>query len=488
MRKLSIAVGILSTALIFSCKKDLKENSLSGDDLTSETAARTGIIGFASDSAEHVPNQLLIRFKKGTSATGRSNVLTQITGRVQEHVVTKMMQRSGDNDGFYVVNTPLQALEAISKAKGREEVEYAQLNYIYTHVATSNDPYFTGGSLWGMYSTSTTPANTFGSQAAAAWANGKTGSETVYIGVIDEGAMYSHEDLNGNFGNQKEIWGNNSDDDGNGLVDDTYGWDFVNNDKTTFDGNGDDHGSHVAGTIGAKGGNGKGVAGVVWDVKMISGKFLGPRGGTTANAIKAVDYFTNLKNMYLADNTKGLNIVATNNSWGGGGYSKDLENAITRAGDAGVLFICAAGNDGRNIDKTGSHSFPACYYNWNLIAVAAISSNGSLASYSNYGQVGLNKGPDGKDETHSFVDIGAPGSGIYSTVPGKGGRSAYSSYNGTSMATPHVTGAAALFKSINAGATAQQIKDAIMNAGKNTSTNSLSGKCITGGRINVSGF
>jgi subtilisin family serine protease len=258
------------------------------------------------------------------------------------------------------------------------------------------------------------------------------------------------------------------DDDNNGYVDDVYGWDFDGNNNTVFDGTQDDHGTHVAGTIGAVGGNGIGVAGVNWNVKLLDAKFLGRRGGTTSNAIKAVDYFTALKR-------RGLPLVATNNSWGGGGYSKALYDAIQRACDADLLFVAAAGNGGAdgvgdNIDATPS--YPASYSNPCIIAVAAITSTGGRASYSNYGA--------------TSVDIGAPGSSIYSTLPGPSGASTYGSYSGTSMATPHVTGAAALYASLHPGATAQQIKSAILNSAVPTS--SLSGRCVTGGRLNVSGF
>jgi subtilisin family serine protease len=281
--------------------------------------------------------------------------------------------------------------------------------------------------------------------------------------------MYTHTDLAANAGkNPGETAGNNRDDDGNGLVDDVYGWDFAGNNNTVFDGVGDDHGTHVAGTIGGLAGNSAGVAGVVWNVRMLNAKFLGSTGGTTANAIKSVDYFTGLKN-------KGLNIVATNNSWGGGGFSQGLYDAISRMNTAGVLFIAAAGNSGTNNDATAS--YPSNYNLDNVIAVAAIASNGTLATFSQYGA--------------TTVDLGAPGVGIWSTVPksSKGKVVAgYASYNGTSMATPHVTGAAALYASINPGATAAQIKAAILNAAIATPTASLSGICVTGGRLNVSGF
>jgi subtilisin family serine protease len=425
-------------------------------------------------SVDHVPNEMLVRFKPGTPETAKAAVLERVNGKVKEKIATKAMESLGDLEGISLVTLPGAALDAISRVKGLPEVEFAEPNYIYTHSSTSNDTYFTNGSLWGMYGATTSPSNQFGSGAATAWANNKTGSATVYIGIIDEGYMYTHEDLATNAGvNPGEIAGNGIDDDGNGYVDDVYGWDFDGNNNTVFDGVDDDHGTHVAGTIGAVGGNKKGVAGVVWNVKMMNAKFLGKRGGTTANAIKAVDYFTDLKTRH------GINLVATNNSWGGGGFSQALFDAIERANAAGILFIAAAGNggsDGVGDNNDTTPHYPSSYTNSNIIAVASITSSGAISSFSNYGV--------------TSVDLGAPGSAIWSTLPksSKGKvTSGYGSYSGTSMATPHVAGAAALYAASNPGATAAQIKTAILNAVV-LPTASLTGKCTTGGRLNVSGF
>lgn len=451
---------LLVCCLAVSCTKTIDP----GADATRATdaanaAASNSVVATQEGSYETVPNELLIQFKDNASDAQRSQAFNAIGASVLEHIHTNAMKKGGRKTGLFLVHANLNALEAIGKLKGNAFIEYAEPNYVYQHAATSSDPYFTNGSLWGM-------GSGFGSGAATAWANNKTGSGTVYIGIIDEGVMYNHEDITGNFAtNPYETAGNGVDDDGNGYVDDVYGWDFANNDNSIFDGTGDDHGTHVAGTIGARA-NTKGVVGVNWNVSMLSAKFLGSRGGTTANAIKAVDYFTDLKN-------KGLNIVATNNSWGGGGFSQALQDAIERANQAGILFVAAAGNSTINIDA--SPSYPAAYPNDNIIAVAALTSTGALASYSNYGA--------------TKVDIGAPGSGIWSTVPvsSKGKiLSSYASYNGTSMATPHVTGACALYASVNTGASAAQIKSAILSSA--VATSSLSGKVLTGGRLNVAGF
>lgn len=337
-------------------------------------------------------------------------------------------------------------------------VAFAEPNWIYQHAATLNDPYVTNGSLWGM-------GSGFGVGATTAWTNNKVGSSTVYVGIIDEGVFIGHSDLKANIWvNAREIAGNKIDDDGNGFIDDVNGWDFDGNNNSVYDGTSDDHGTHVAGTIGGVGGNGLGVAGVCWNVKMIPVKFLGRNGGTTANAIKAVNYLNDLKSR------QGINLVASNNSWGGGGYSAALDAAIGAANTAGILFVAAAGNASSNNDAVAN--YPSNYSQPNIIAVASITSTGALSSFSNYGV--------------TQVDIGAPGSGIWSTIPGRNNSSSYASYNGTSMATPHVTGACALYASIYTGATATQIKAAILNSA--TPTSSLSGKTVTGGRLNVSGF
>ncbi|MCE9629544.1 MAG: S8 family serine peptidase [Planctomycetia bacterium] len=370
---------------------------------------------------------------------------------------------------------------AIAALVNRPDVLYVEPNWILHADALSNDPGYVSGQLWGMYGDDLGVAvgpsgttNAFGSQAEKAWDAGFTGSNSIAIGIVDEGFDITHPDLAAN------VWVNpfdprdGIDNDGNGYVDDVNGWDFYNNDNSVYDGAEDDHGTHVAGTIAGVGGNGVGVAGVTWSTTLISTKFLGAAGGTTANAVKALDYLTGLKSRH------GINVVASNNSWGGGGYSSALHSAIIRGANAGILFVSAAGNggsDGIGDSNDSVANYPSNYSTLQgttttksasfeaVIAVAAITSSGSLASYSNYGS--------------STVDIGAPGNGIYSTLPD----GSYGTYSGTSMATPHVTGAAALYAAAYPTASAKQIRDAILGSAKPTT--SLAGKTVTGGRLDV---
>jgi thermitase len=434
--------------------------------------------------AAFVEGEVLVQFAPNASMADRAAARAAVQGRAAEAIQTAAMRSAGAG-----------VLERISLAKGvpvdraiqalanRRGVVFAEPNWRLATAVTSDDPYYTtSGRLWGMYGDDTPTAsgpagttNQFGSQAEKAWDAGFTGSKSVVVGIVDEGIDITHPDLAANvWVNPFEIAGDGFDNDGNGYIDDVNGWDFYSNDAGVYDGSADDHGTHVAGTIGGVGGNGVGVAGVSWNVTMISTKFLGADGGTTANAIKAIDYLTDLKTRH------GVNLVASNNSWGGGGYSSALHSAIIRGANAGILFVAAAGNGGS--DGVGDSNDATAYYPTNystlqgtttqraasyeaVISVAALASNGGLASFSNYGA--------------TTVDLAAPGSGINSTLPGGG----YGSYSGTSMATPHVTGAVALYAAAFPGASATTIRSAILNSSRATS--SLAGKTVSGGRLDV---
>ena len=428
--------------------------------------------------ASFLDGEILVQFAKTASADAVAAARGAVGGRAVEAIQTAAMRAQGMGTLERIaIGRGLGVEQAIAAIARRPGVVFAEPNWKLSTTAISNDPLYTTGQLWGMNGddapTASGPSGTtnqFGSQAEKAWDAGFTGSKSVAVGIVDEGIDITHPDLRANIWvNPFDAAGDGIDNDGNGYIDDVNGWDFFSNDNTVYDGSGDDHGTHVAGTIGGVGGNGAGVAGVNWNVTMISTKFLGPNGGYTSDAVRALDYLTDLKTRH------GVNIVASNNSWGGGGYSSALHSAIIRGAKAGILFVGAAGNNASNNDATAN--YPSNYSTLQststdtaasyeaVIAVAALTSTGALASYSNYGA--------------TTVDIAAPGSGINSTLPG----GTYGSYSGTSMATPHVTGAVALYAAAYPNATAPQMRQAILGTARPTA--SVAGLTATGGRLDV---
>ena len=412
-----------------------------------------------------VPYTVLVGYRRGTSAHGKG-----VARRSVSATSSKALSPLARDTEKLKLPAGSSVDDAIRTLLQDPDVRFAEPDHIVSIDATPNDPIFLRGDLWGMESGDGLPSNAFGSGARAAWAAGFTGNRNVVVGIVDEGIQISHPDLAANiWTNPWEIPGNGIDDDGNGYVDDVHGWDFMHDDATVDDGPSvSAHGTHVAGTIGGVGGNGVGVAGVDWAVSMISAKFL-EGSGSTSDAVAALDYLTDLKVRH------GLNIVATNDSWGGGGSDQALLDAINRGGDAGILFVGAAGNASANDDVTPF--FPggsACTTRFDtgqprgwdcIVSVAAIDSTGALASFSNYGS--------------ATVDIGAPGADIVSTYP----PSTYGALSGTSMAAPHVTGAIALIAACNSHRDAQQLRAHLLADG--TSTPSLVGKTVTGRRLNV---
>lgn len=332
-----------------------------------------------------------------------------------------------------------------------------------------------------------------------AW-NKSRGTKNIIVAVIDTGVDYQHEDLVENLWRNPGESGTDSegrnqatngiDDDGNGYIDDVIGWDFASNDnkpydlavepiKLIFEGGNPGHGTHCAGNVAARGLNGKGVSGVAPNVSIMALRFLTEKGeGTTAGAIQAIAYA--IRN----------GAVVTSNSWGSegedGGEANDnkaLRDVIQAAQDHGVLFVAAAGNGhsgvGYDNDSDPKPGYPASYNHDVIISVAALDANNALGSFSNWGK--------------TSVDIGAPGVKVYSTTVG----SKYSdtvldmygfkvTWDGTSMATPHVAGALALYLSKNPGATWQQAKAALIQSA--TPIPSLTGKSVSGGKLNLLSF
>ena len=397
--------------------------------------------GGPSHLPPHVADELLVKFRAPSPSSARANVRADLGAE------KKRGFRSGAE--HWRLPPGLTADRAMSRLRGNPHIEYAEPNYLVHATRIPNDPRF--GELYGLRNTGQT-GGTAGADigAASAW-DVSTGSRSVVVAVIDSGVDHTHPDLAQNvFNNTGEIPGNGLDDDVNGFVDDVRGWDFVNDDNDPYDDAG--HGTHVAGTIGALGDNAVGVVGVAWDVSILPIKFLSSTGtGTTADAIAAVEYATLM----------GADI--TNNSWGGGGFSQALLDAINDSGDAGILFVAAAGNNGLNTDVYPH--YPASYTAASIVSVAATDHNDQLAGFSNFGP--------------ASVDLAAPGVAILSTLPNGG----YGLGDGTSMATPHVAGAASLIRAAAPGIGVAEIKQALLSS--IDPIPGLAGLMVTGGRLNA---
>ena len=345
----------------------------------------------------------------------------------------------------------------IDKIKKSPKVKYVEPDYELHIVQTiPNDLH---PNLWGLNNTGAYAGGTPDADVDApeAW-DIQTGSENVVIAVIDTGLDYNHVDLAANaWTNPGEIPGNGVDDDNNGCVDDVYGYDFYHDSSDPLDDHG--HGTHCSGTIAAVGNNGIGIVGINWRARIMALKAFNQYGsGSTLAAIASIEYVAMMKQ-------RGVPVVAMSNSWGNTTYTQSMKDAISAANSAGVLFIAAAGNYSRDNDATPF--YPASYNVPNVISVAASDYNDNLASFSCYGA--------------TSVDLAAPGVSILSTIPGDG----YSSWNGTSMATPHVTGVAALVRAEFPGITHIDIKDRILEGVDPIP--GMAGKVATGGRLNARG-
>ncbi|MBI4488165.1 MAG: S8 family serine peptidase, partial [Deltaproteobacteria bacterium] len=397
----------------------------------------------------HIQDEIIVRFHEGVHEYNKALAHFDLGARAKK--VFKTLR------GLELVKLPpgLSVKEALKLYQQHPDVLYAEPNYIVKALVGPNDPRF--GGLWGLHNTGQAGGtNDADIDAPEAWGI-TTGSSDVVVAVIDTGVDYNHQDLSTNmFRNEADCNNNGVDDDGNGFVNDCHGIDTANDDSNPMDDH--NHGTHVAGTIGAVGNNAIGVVGVNWDVSIMACKFLNANGsGTTADAIDCLDYVKIMKD-------RGVNIVATSNSWGGGGFSQALFDAIDAHRQRGILFIAAAGNDSSDND-TGPH-YPSNYDLPNVISVAATTRNDVLASFSNFGR--------------RTVHVGAPGSEILSTTR----NNTYSTFSGTSMATPHVTGVAALLKAQDSGRDWRAIKNLILAGGDNNPSMSNS---ITGKRLNANG-
>ena len=428
---------------------------------------------------EYVPGEILVRARFSPDGMTKFQMNSLLSG-----VGAKVLKSYSIVPGlFHIKVKPGSEEGIIQRLNAREDIAYAEPNFIYRttlhkqgyyinnesdEVALPNDEHF--GKLWGLHNLGSSDVNNIDAVADAdidapeAWGQGYTGSKDMIVAVIDTGFDYTHPDLAANAWSNEGETGTYTDkdgkvvdkstdkidNDGNGFVDDVHGWDFVNDDNNPMDDH--NHGTHVSGTIGAVGDNGIGVAGVVWNVRIMGMKFLSSSGsGSLDDAVSAIEYA----------NKMGAKIY--NNSWGGGGFSQALLDAITATHTSGGLFVAAAGNSSSNNDT--NPAYPASYQVDNVLAVSATNDSDTITSWSSYGR--------------KSVHVAAPGDNIYSTIPGK----KYDFMSGTSMATPHTVGLAALVWSAFPELTNLELKARLMKSTEEK--RNLIRKVSSGGRINA---
>lgn len=398
-----------------------------------------------ADVSTYVSDELLVKFDEGPDSTDARLANRAVGSTVLENLGDLGWQRVRIPAGVSVDG----AIEQYKKFQGIISV---QPNFYYSLLRTPNDPQFLSSGLYGLAKIS----------APQAW-DLSTGSSAVVVADIDTGLQYAHEDIAANaWTNPGEIPNNGIDDDGNGFIDDYYGYDFRYNDPDPLDENG--HGTHTAGTIGAAGNNLLGVVGVNWNVKIMAIKIYSPAGTDTTSAmlINAYNYIRIMK-------SRGVNIRVTNNSYGGCaeacGFDQATKDALDAMGNTGILNVFAAGNSGTNNDT--APQYPASYTSPTVLAVAASDTLDGKAGFSCFG---LNS-----------VDLAAPGVGVLSTY--NSSNSSYASLSGTSMATPHTAGAAALLSAYNPALSPASLKATLMN---NVDVIAAwNGIVKTGGRLNV---
>jgi subtilisin family serine protease len=337
----------------------------------------------ASPDRRYKDGELLVQFKAGQRTTRRASLEHRASVRRSLAIGASRIQR-------VVLQPGASVDQALAVYRNSPEVEFAEPNYLVHAQTLPGDTYF--NRQWGLSNRGQVINGTSGTvgadiDAPAAW-DISTGGGDVVVAVIDTGCDYDHPDLAANiWTNPGEIPDNGIDDDGDHYIDDVHGWDFADLDNDPQDASG--HGTHVAGIIGARGDNARGIAGVAWQVRILPVRFMDAfEEGSTADAIEAIEYAL----------ARGAKII--NCSWGSSGYSQALRNVMA---NADALFICAAGNNAQDTDVTPF--YPASFGEDNIISVAAGDSMDRLAWFSNFGP--------------ATVDVVAPGTSIYSLNNGR---------------------------------------------------------------------
>jgi len=416
------------------------------------------IVTFDREETDVAPNgepaEVLVKFRAGISEAAITGILERLNDRVED----KIESVSGlaaiddlDNSEAEIIADEYRSLPEVEYAEPNYEISLDHAGGGFKHLHP-NDPRFS--EQWAL-------ANDGGNGgkegadigAMRAWAT-TTGDDDIVVAVLDSGVDYTHSDLMNN------IWSRPAsiaryEDRQLGQIEDLHGYNAIENSGDPMDENG--HGTHCAGIIGAEGGNGIGISGVNWKVKIMPLKFMNKGGfGTTKDAIEAINYVIDRKRA-------GVNVRVISASWGSLMRSRALEDVIKKAYEADILFVAASGNASANIDRTPH--FPASFRIGNVISVAALNRNDDLASFSNYGA--------------KSVHIAAPGANILSTWPGD----EYEEHSGTSMATPVVSGVAALVLSKRPKLPVDELRSLLLNSFDKIP--SLNGKTSTGGRINA---
>ncbi|MGH9944188.1 MAG: S8 family peptidase [Pyrinomonadaceae bacterium] len=417
--------------------------------------------------------EVIVRFRPGTSADEIDRLTSTLNDRLQDRFEFVNGEAViADEDGF-------SAEEVAAQYRRQPEVLYAEPNYEINlspvadeefqaaegYVGNDDDdepPVIMGrrpndqmfGEQWALQNTGQREGKSQADiSAVLAWEKTQ-GSDKIVVAVLDTGVDYNHNDLKGNMWTRPAGVAPYEDED-LGAFDDRYGFDAADNDGDPMDDNG--HGTHCAGIVGAEGDNSEGIAGVNWKVEIMPLKFLGRGGsGTTKDAIESINYAIDRKRA-------GVNLRIISASWGSTMYSRALEDAIRRAGEEGIIFIAAAGNASVNNDRRPH--YPSSYKLPNVVAVAALNRRDTLASFSNYGAQG--------------VHLAAPGAEILSTWP----KNKYEEHSGTSMATPVVSGVAALVLSVNPKMTVKELRERLLASVDRLPA--LEGKLSSGGRINA---
>jgi len=414
------------------------------------------------DGQKAHPTRLLARFKPDAAPADRRDALEpHELGILDEFDITPgavVLDTTGVRPGPVVDEDDARSrgeivLDRIKALLKSDRFLYVEPDYILQASLVPTDSSFTDGTLWGLRNTGQN-SGVAGADidAVRAW-DITTGSTNVIVAVIDSGIRYTHTDLAAQmWRNPGEIPGNGIDDDGDGYIDNVFGINAAGNSGDPNDDN--DHGTHCAGTIGAAANSGGRHVGVAWRVRLMALKFLNAQGsGATSDSIKCINFAAR----------HGAHII--NASYGGGGFSQAVFDSITAARNASVLFVAAAGNESSNNDSTPA--FPANYNIDNIISVAAIDRQDKLANFSNFGA--------------TRVHLGAPGVSILSSA--RGSNTEYKTFDGTSMAAPHVAGVAALVLAQHPNTSLASLRQRLL--GSVVRTDALRGRTITGGRVNA---